>query len=238
MSPSRLEKKCDNASFSFLVEEIQGDFLSDVIHKIKNGLGGIGGFASLLERDMEENDPRFRMVYKIQDGVSRVNEIAVGLMVLVREIIPSFECIHLRSFIADIVRNIIGDENISTDEILGKGFDSEKNKMFLVDSQIIDKMMTNIILFIRSINCKIRTIELDSCSDNRLIIKLLFSGDTSFIYYSDNLVEYIRGCEPVESRLFLAVALKMARLHGGDISLLPLSNSNRILKIQINTGAI
>ena len=99
-------------------------------------------------------------------------------------------------------------------------------------------MMTNIILFIRSINCKIRTIELDSCSDNRLIIKLLFSGDTSFIYYSDNLVEYIRGCEPVESRLFLAVALKMARLHGGDISLLPLSNSNRILKIQINTGAM
>ena len=67
---------------------------------------------------------------------------------------------------------------------------------------------------------------------------MIFLSSCTFIYYSDNLVEYIRGCEPVESRLFLAVALKMARLHGGDISLLPLSNSNRILKIQINTGAM
>ena len=49
-------------------------FLSDVVHKIKNNLGGISGFASLLERELRPNDPRKKLLHRIIDGVHRFSD--------------------------------------------------------------------------------------------------------------------------------------------------------------------
>jgi nitrogen-specific signal transduction histidine kinase len=54
--------------------------LTEVIHKIKNSLGGIGGFAALLERDLGPDDPRTNLAQRIQNGVVRMNDFVVDLM--------------------------------------------------------------------------------------------------------------------------------------------------------------
>lgn len=57
-----------------------GEMAATVAHEIRNPLGGIAGFAALLERDLEKEDPRRRLVQKITEGVSRLNRIVTSLL--------------------------------------------------------------------------------------------------------------------------------------------------------------
>jgi len=57
-----------------------GEMAATVAHEIRNPLGGIAGFAALLERDLEKEDPRRRLVQKITEGVGRLNRIVTSLL--------------------------------------------------------------------------------------------------------------------------------------------------------------
>ena len=57
-----------------------GKMAATVAHEIRNPLGGIAGFAALLERDLETEDPRRRLVHKITEGVARLNRIVTSLL--------------------------------------------------------------------------------------------------------------------------------------------------------------
>ena len=57
-----------------------GEMAATVAHEIRNPLGGIGGFAGLLERDLDVEDPRRRLVKKIIGGVSGLNRIVSDLL--------------------------------------------------------------------------------------------------------------------------------------------------------------
>jgi len=57
-----------------------GEMAATVAHEIRNPLGGIGGFAGLLERDLEVADPRRRLVKKIISGVAGLNRIVSDLL--------------------------------------------------------------------------------------------------------------------------------------------------------------
>jgi signal transduction histidine kinase len=57
-----------------------GQMAAAVAHEIRNPLGGIAGFAGLLERDLSVDDPRRKWVKKIIEGVSSLNSIVTGLL--------------------------------------------------------------------------------------------------------------------------------------------------------------
>ncbi len=57
-----------------------GQMAAAVAHEIRNPLGGIAGFAGLLERDLAVDDPRRKWVKKIIEGVSSLNSIVTGLL--------------------------------------------------------------------------------------------------------------------------------------------------------------
>ena len=82
-------------------------FLVDIIHKIKNGLGGIEGFAALLERDLEPEDPRRRLAQRVQEGVRKVNEVSVATMLLARPVDLAREPVRLGAFIRQVLDNLI-----------------------------------------------------------------------------------------------------------------------------------
>ena len=57
-----------------------GEMAATVAHEIRNPLGGIGGFAGLLERDLDLDDPRRRLVKRIIEGVSGLNRMVTNLL--------------------------------------------------------------------------------------------------------------------------------------------------------------
>ena len=61
-----------------------GAMAAGLAHEIRNPLGGIAGFAALLERDLDAQDPRRRLVHKITEGVGRLNRIVSSLLTYTR----------------------------------------------------------------------------------------------------------------------------------------------------------
>jgi signal transduction histidine kinase len=57
-----------------------GEMAATVAHEVRNPLGGIAGFAALLERDLKPDDPRRRLVGKIIQGVEILNRLVVNLL--------------------------------------------------------------------------------------------------------------------------------------------------------------
>jgi len=63
-----------------------GQMAATVAHEIRNPLGGIAGFAALLERDLGRNDPRRGLVRKITEGVASLNRIVTDLLTYARPV--------------------------------------------------------------------------------------------------------------------------------------------------------
>ena len=57
-----------------------GEMAATVAHEIRNPLGGVAGYAGMLERDLAPDDPNRRLVHKITEGVGRLNRIVVSLL--------------------------------------------------------------------------------------------------------------------------------------------------------------
>jgi PAS domain S-box-containing protein len=57
-----------------------GEMAATVAHEVRNPLGGIAGFATILEKDLSEDDPRRKWVKKIIEGVENLNRIVINLL--------------------------------------------------------------------------------------------------------------------------------------------------------------
>lgn len=76
---SRLQELTEQASRVSTLTAL-GEMSATIAHEIRNPLGGIGGFAGLLERDMDVDDPNRRLVKKIIDGVASLNKMVTSLL--------------------------------------------------------------------------------------------------------------------------------------------------------------
>ncbi len=57
-----------------------GEMAATVAHEVRNPLGGIGGFAALLRRELEGDETRTRLVDKIIAGVHTLNQTVTALL--------------------------------------------------------------------------------------------------------------------------------------------------------------
>jgi PAS domain S-box-containing protein len=80
-----------------------GEMAANVAHEIRNPLGGIGGFAALLERDLDVDDPRRNLVKKIIEGVASLDRIVSNLLIYTRPVKPSLRRIDLAGFVDEVL---------------------------------------------------------------------------------------------------------------------------------------
>lgn len=100
-----------------------GEMAANVAHEIRNPLGGIGGFAGLLQRKLAKDDDRQKLVKPIITGVNRLNNIVSDLLTYTRPQKLTLNQINLNEILSEIVdffrMSIESDErkniNIKTD---------------------------------------------------------------------------------------------------------------------------
>ena len=63
-----------------------GEMAATVAHEIRNPLGGIRGFAALLARDVDAEDPRKRLVNKIEVGAKELERVVSELLEYTRPV--------------------------------------------------------------------------------------------------------------------------------------------------------
>ena len=74
-----------------------------VVHEVKNPLGGIQGFAELLDRDLEERDPRKRLVQKIMEGVETLNRIVKSLLDYTKPVKLNPRQVEMVGFVDEVI---------------------------------------------------------------------------------------------------------------------------------------
>jgi len=216
---------------SHKTENVDEKLFSDVVHKIKNGLGGIGGFAALLERDLDSDDPRKRLVHRIQDGVVKLNDVLVNLMTLVQVQKPCAEKICLQTIVKEVWTKIWGAEQ-SKDLAV---YDLLSDKVeILADPQIIRKLIFHAIRFTNLVGGQIEAIKIHSQREGRVEIVISFLDGTSFTNATDNILSLINEWEPVEARLSLAIVDKLVKVHGGKVSIASCSGDVKVMTIQLS----
>lgn len=80
-----------------------GEMAANVAHEIRNPLGGIGGFAALLERDLDDDDPRRKLVKKIIEGVASLDKIVTNLLIYTRPVKPDMRWIDLTGYVDEVL---------------------------------------------------------------------------------------------------------------------------------------
>ena len=78
-----------------------GEMAATVAHEIRNPLGGIAGYAGMLERDLAADDPNRRLVHKITEGVGRLNRIVVSLLNYTRPLSLNVHPVNLAELVEE-----------------------------------------------------------------------------------------------------------------------------------------
>ncbi len=233
-----LEVLQDLSEIKGLEEEVEqsqtlaalGEMAASVAHEVRNPLGAIGGYAALLERDLEISDGRRDLVKKIIEGVARLDRIVTNLLTYTRPLTPNFQEQDLRK----IIREALSFFQIGLD---GRGENLKVVTIFhtrkleaKVDPDLFREALLNLFdnaLHAMSGNCELR-VEVGirkmpaagagkSKGHGRLEVKVSDTG--------------IGICEEVRKKLFrpffttrpdgvglgLAIVKRIVRMHKGDI---------------------
>jgi len=89
---------------------VLGEMAAVLAHEIRNPLGGINGFATLLERDFDADDPRRMMVRKIIEGVTTLDRIVSKLFVFTRPMKTVMRKLDLWAIIQDGALSFVRQE--------------------------------------------------------------------------------------------------------------------------------
>ena len=122
-----------------------GEMAATVAHEIRNPLGGIGGFAGLLERDLEVGDSRRRLVKKIIEGVDSLNRMVTNLLNYTRPVQLNIRPADLVQVVEDSLGFFEIDAGNRLEQIeLQRAYD-QKELVCRIDPEQIQQMVLNLL---------------------------------------------------------------------------------------------
>jgi signal transduction histidine kinase len=83
-----------------------GQMAATMAHKIRNPLGGIAGFAGLLQLELAGNDKGKRLVGKITEGVDKLNRIVTSLLSYTAQLRLKTRSVDLRERMEQLTASI------------------------------------------------------------------------------------------------------------------------------------
>ncbi len=88
-----------------------GEMAAVMVHELKNPLGGIRGFAELLERDLEKGDPKSRSARKIMEGVETLDGIVKSLLDYTKPVKLNPRKVEMTALIDEVIGFFVMDDS-------------------------------------------------------------------------------------------------------------------------------
>lgn len=133
------------ASRSDRMKEL-GSMAAQVAHEIRNPLGGIKGFASLLKRDLADNPSLQQMANYIVEGTDNLNRLVTQVLDYARPFHPHFERIDLLPLLKKLQQHVLADEAINKANIGISIESSLENAWAFIDEQLFKSAILNLIV--------------------------------------------------------------------------------------------
>lgn len=89
-----------------------GEMAAMVAHEIRNPLGGIKGFASLLQRDLQDQPQLQQLASQIVEGTDNLNRLVTNVLNYARPIQAAMIMTDLISLVAEIVQHVRADASL------------------------------------------------------------------------------------------------------------------------------
>jgi len=195
-----------------------GEMASMVAHEIRNPLGGIKGFASLLQRDLESQPNLLKMVNYIIDGTDSLNKLVTNVLNYSRPLQVRLEATGLVALLQDVKNHFQADSTVSDNiKII---FDSQDHELIApADPMLLKGVMMNLLVnAMQAMPKDGGTIRLEvGKSGTEAIIKI---SDTGIGITPENLEKIFSPFFTTRAEgngLGLAEVYKVVEAHGGNI---------------------
>jgi two-component system sensor histidine kinase FlrB len=121
-----------------------GEMAANIAHEIRNPLGSIELFASLLKRDLFGNDKCRRLVEQIISGVKNLNQVISNTLLFTHTLVPNIQKVNLAALLEEAL--LFSSHQINGKKIkVIRGY-SQNNCSLYADSALLKQLFLNIIL--------------------------------------------------------------------------------------------
>nr|MBA3817065.1 PAS domain S-box protein [Parachlamydiaceae bacterium] len=211
-----------------------GGMAAQVAHEIRNPLGGIKGFASLLKRDLCDNPPLQQMANYIVEGTDNLNRLVTQVLDYARPYHPHFEKIDLPILLKEVQQHVLADENINNQnvEIV---VESSATAWVFLDQQLFKSAILNLI--VNAIQAMPQGGKLTLSIKNKRNEIILTIADTGIGISSENIIKVFSPfftTKPEGNGFGLAGVQKIIQAHEGtiDVTSTPGKGTSFVIKLQ------
>lgn len=121
-----------------------GEMAAGLAHEIRNPLGGVQLYASLLERDLQERPEQLQWAQKIGKGVRNLDTIVTDVLAFAQDQLCQKVDVNVRRLLEEVMDMALGGVANSGVDIDLRGVDAELN--IEADPNMMQRVLANLIL--------------------------------------------------------------------------------------------
>lgn len=213
-------------------DAIRNRMLSDGTHRMKNMLGGIGGFAALLRKDIPDDDPRSDLVDRIRESVIRLDEFLVDFMTLLRKQHPETEEVDLPTAFREACnQHFESDEETLAESPIAAEFHSKRIRI-AADPILLRRCFYHAVRFLALVSTEYGLVRTEE-NETDIHIRFPFKSREKLQFLTEDPLARIETLESIDARISLLICMKMCRIHHGRAWLERPSGNSWILHLRL-----
>ena len=196
-----------------------GEMAANIAHEIRNPLGGIGGFATLLERDLQGDEFKQKLAHRILDGINDLHKLTSDVLMYTRRMEPSFQKSNVKMVIQEVLSLLEAETGNKKIKIEYKH--PKEDIEVQVDVDLFKRMLLNLLKNAIQAMSQGGTISISltwQMMQNQMTLTVMDSGKGIEEEVLDKIFNPFFTTYSKGTGLGLAMVRRMVEAHGGKIS--------------------